>query len=269
MCLSDVTVALLGMALTLEFHQPKTRRIALGRQSVHRRDFTVKHRQGLIVLADLLSRGASFCQRRLPCRRHTGGCSHILSDLRRNQAALRLGDVDWRSRGRREVDTMPSERVGNRTITCHVDLGGEQRLLGLRLVRGRNGRIKVDQRLATSHDIAVADVDPPHDPRIDGLHQLHRAGWRDLALRGGDDIDAAEHQPGNRRDEPDQQHPRGDPPGGRYRPLYHLERGRQEIGIAEPSSLAGTRAFVLHRLTQHAPMMRQPAHALTPCVTPI
>ena len=67
---------------------------------------------------------------------------------------------------------------------------------------GQGGRaVELDQHVARLHQRAVADanvLDPTGLQRLDDLDLSHRLK---LALRGGDDVDAAEIGPGERGDD--------------------------------------------------------------------
>ena len=72
--------------------------------------------------------------------------------------------------------------------------------LGARALRvGQRGRaVELDQHVARLHERAVADANRLDPAGFQRLDDLDLSGRLKLALRGGDDVDAAEIGPGER-----------------------------------------------------------------------
>ncbi len=117
-------------------------------------------------------------------------------------------------------------------------------------------RIKFEQNIGAAHVVAVLWRQCLHLARQQRLHDLDAAGRLDLALRCGDNVDAAEIGPdqrnrGEQTDDQDQRHAYG-----RWWRFQYLEGGRQKFVICarcRPS-----------RKTQIARGVRRCAHA-APC----
>ena len=63
------------------------------------------------------------------------------------------------------------------------------------------GIVELDQHFARLHERAVADADGLDLTRFQGLDDLHLSHWLKLALRRGDNVDAAEIGPSQRSDD--------------------------------------------------------------------
>ncbi len=123
-----------------------------------------------------------------------------------------------------------------------------------RIIRGGGSRFRVgcrrvefDKLVARLHGAVVGHVDRSDLARFERFDHFHAAGRLKLALRGGDDVDAAEIGPDQRRrdkgaDDPDE----GDP-DGRGRRFQDFEGRREELPVGEaavrdePGQRAGPR----------------------------
>jgi hypothetical protein len=102
---------------------------------------------------------------------------------------------------------------------------------------GRAGdAVEFDQHLAFLDPVAIPGVNRRHHSGFERLNHLDAADRNDLALRGGDDVDTAEHRPGQRDQEKCDQRGGDGASGRRRRRLHDLERRRQELafGTAHP-----------------------------------
>ncbi len=108
--------------------------------------------------------------------------------------------------------------------------------------------------------VAIAHVDRGDHPGAGRLHDLAFAALQDFSGRGGDDIDFAQDQPGQRDGEADYQHPCRDAAGGRNRALDHFKRGGQEIAFVGGKAPAPLFRIRLQCRADHAPVMAERTH---------
>jgi hypothetical protein len=115
--------------------------------------------------------------------------------------AQRRRYVCWPVNRRDGIETM-------RPSACERGLAAQdfrprRRKLCARAFRVGQGRraVEFDQHVARLHERAVADADRLDLARFQGLDDLHLSHRLELALRGGDDVDAAEIRPSQRCDD--------------------------------------------------------------------
>src|SRR5258708_25929531 len=110
--------------------------------------------------------------------------------------------------------------------------GGKLRACAFRVRKSRRA-VEFDEDVPGLHERAVANaygLDPAGFQRLDDLNLSCRLK---LALRGGDDVDAAKIGPGEGSDDEGANDPQESDMHGRRRRLQDLERGREEFPVAE------------------------------------
>ena len=113
--------------------------------------------------------------------------------------------------------------------------GCEVRARAFRVGQGRR-TVELDQHIARLHERAVADINRLDLARFQGLDDLHLSHRLKLALRGGDDVDAAEIGPTQRSDDEGANDPQKGDMDRRGRRFENLERRGEELAVAEVHS---------------------------------
>ena len=156
-----------------------------------------------------------------------GGENPVLALAQRRRDAVRPVDR------RRRIEAMRL-RAQERGLAAQDfrPRGSKLRARAFRVGQGRRA-VELDQHVARLHERAVADANGLDLAGFQRLDDLDLSRRLKLALRGGDDVDAAEIGPGEGGDDEGADDPQEGDMDRRRRRLQDLERGREEFPVAE------------------------------------